>query len=388
MTGASCSAASGCELVGSQGTLGDCSSLCYDGPSSPLVLNGSGSAIPSPWPIANVQGVSVGSDQWGGCSCASGEPVNDATGDFYDTTTDLSIPFAGIPLKFTRTYDAEKAQAEASTTPTPPAGPLGYGWSDNLGMSLNYHSQSGQSSVTDSNGQVIFNYLGIATINEANGAQITFDAIGAGQTEPSWCPDFSVSNGTSDSTSTIYCPAAPRYLGTLSLSGSTWTYVSDTTAKSPITYTFTGSTTAPLTRIADQSGDALTAGSYTKHTGWVSCPSGDTCTAWSSVPAGDSASTPIDALVEAFNASGQLVKVYGAIKDESAVTFAYSGSGCSTWPTGQVVDICSATDPGSLTTSYTYDSGNSTTSLEYDELSMIPPGTGEVVNTYDGESEG
>ena len=63
------------------------------------------------------------------------DAIDAATGDFTESYTDLSIPTYGPPLDFTRAYDAELAQQETATG-TP--GPLGYGWSDNWGTSLNF----------------------------------------------------------------------------------------------------------------------------------------------------------------------------------------------------------------------------------------------------------
>jgi RHS repeat-associated protein len=303
-------------------------------------------------PTVTPQGAPPGADQQGGCACASGDPVDDATGDFYDSTVDLSIPGAGVPLTFSRTYDAEAAQAAEGSGALP--GPLGYGWSDTLGMNLSYSTS-----------------LGIATITQGNGAQITFRHDAQGTSQQPWCPP--------DAGSDVYCPQAPRYLATLTLSGSTWTYT--TRRSNPVAYTFGGATSAPLTAIADQNGDTLTDSPYSSHVGWTSCPTGDTCSAWSSLPAG--VSVPINALVEAFNSNSQLVQVFGALPGEPSASFGYTGPGCSTWGSGLVVDVCSATDPGAITTTYAYDTSRSSP-YRYDEVLMAPPATGMVANTFDG----
>ena len=69
------------------------------------------------------------------CAQGCGDPVNTATGDFSETSTDASVSTYGPPLDFTRTYDASLAQAQVATG-TP--GALGYGWSDNWGDSLTF----------------------------------------------------------------------------------------------------------------------------------------------------------------------------------------------------------------------------------------------------------
>ncbi len=63
----------------------------------------------------------------------AGDPVNTENGDFSQTDADISIPGYGPSLAFTRTYDADLAQAETETG-TP--GSLGYGWADNWATSL------------------------------------------------------------------------------------------------------------------------------------------------------------------------------------------------------------------------------------------------------------
>lgn len=124
------------------------------------------------------------------CSCAyltgagvptvhlTGDPVDGATGDFSESATDLTIPGAGIPLKFTRTYDAQTAQSEVANSAS--AGPLGYGWTDNLDMSVSYNSTTQT-----------------ATVTEENGAQTAFIPYSSG-TSPAWC-----------SGSTNFCATAP-----------------------------------------------------------------------------------------------------------------------------------------------------------------------------------
>jgi RHS repeat-associated protein len=77
-------------------------------------------------------------------------PVNCATGEFWHTFTDLTVPGRGVPLSFSRSYTS----ANANTN-----GRLGFGWTDsyNLGLSLD--------------GQ------GNATIREENSSQIAFALV-------------------------------------------------------------------------------------------------------------------------------------------------------------------------------------------------------------------
>ncbi len=62
-------------------------------------------------------------------TCSSANPVNCATGTFWHTFTDVSIPGLGIPLNLTRTYSS----ADAATN-----SPLGYGWTDSYSMHLGF----------------------------------------------------------------------------------------------------------------------------------------------------------------------------------------------------------------------------------------------------------
>ena len=69
----------------------------------------------------------------GAAQATAGDPVNTENGDFTQSNTDESVPGTGPSLAFTRTYDADVAQAETEAK-TP--GPMGYGWTDNWATSL------------------------------------------------------------------------------------------------------------------------------------------------------------------------------------------------------------------------------------------------------------
>ena len=60
------------------------------------------------------------------CQCASGDPINDATGAFYtDPSNDLAFPWIGPTVGLTRSYSSTNADS-----------PFGYGWAANFGASL------------------------------------------------------------------------------------------------------------------------------------------------------------------------------------------------------------------------------------------------------------
>jgi RHS repeat-associated protein len=133
-----------------------------------------------------------------------GDPVNTSNGNFTETATDLSIAARGFPLQFSRSYNSLAATTN---------GPLGYGWTSNLIMSL---SQPGGT--------------GPVTITQEGGSQVTFTQTGS-----------------------TYTPAEPRDIAALTknLDG-TWTFVR--MAKD----TFTFSAAGLLTGEQDLNGYATT----------------------------------------------------------------------------------------------------------------------------------
>ena len=295
-------------------------------------------------------GTIPGADMWG-----SGDPVNPATGDVSYNATDLSIPGAGVPLTFTRTYDAQEAQNQEITSTQVP--PLGYGWTDNLGMNITLNSTTQ-----------------VATVTEANGAQLAFTPYVAG-TSPEWC------QATTDGYLSNYCSPAPRVDAILNKNTSGWVFT--TIDGPPVTYTFgtsTFGTSGMLSKITDADGNALVLSSYAPTSGQTACPTGDTCSAWTSSASGRE-------LVLATDSAGQLMSVFDA-NSTLAASFTYIGSGCSSWAGSRPADLCTATDPGGLTSSYTYNSANPTADLEYDITSETPAGmSSRTVNTYNSSGQ-
>ena len=78
-------------------------------------------------------------------TCSSNAPINCASGDFWHTFTDASIPGLGPALAFTRTYSSSAASTN---------GPLGYGWTDSYNMSLSFDT-SGNATVTQEDGSTV-----------------------------------------------------------------------------------------------------------------------------------------------------------------------------------------------------------------------------------------
>jgi hypothetical protein len=166
-----------------------------------------------------------GGDGRGACDCSVGGPVLPEDGDFYASSTDVSVPTGyGPPLDFTRTYDAEAAQSSSS------AGQLGYGWTDNWAANL---------SIDDDTGEV--------TYTQANGAQFTYVPP-----SDSSCPTGEV-DPSADYASGSYC-AAPYVLGALTYDSDAEQYT--LTVHPDTTYVFDD--TGQLLSVADAEGDTDT----------------------------------------------------------------------------------------------------------------------------------
>ena len=121
------------------------------------------------------------------CPCtvdSVGDPVDSATGYFGDSYTDLSVPGRGVALDFSRTYASGLADPNGPDGSLAANGPLGYGWTDSYNLSATTDPSTGN-----------------VTIHQEDGSQVT----------------FTDSSGT-------YTPSAPRFLATLTKSGSTYTY--------------------------------------------------------------------------------------------------------------------------------------------------------------------
>ncbi|HXS64559.1 MAG TPA: DUF6531 domain-containing protein [Streptosporangiaceae bacterium] len=90
-------------------------------------------------------------------NCSTNLPVNCATGVFWHTFSDFSIPGRGVPLSLTRTYSSSDASAN---------GPFGFGWTDSYAVSVAVAAS------------------GDVTITQEDGAAVTFTPNGAGGFTP------------------------------------------------------------------------------------------------------------------------------------------------------------------------------------------------------------
>lgn len=80
------------------------------------------------------------------------EPINTATGNYLQSTTDLAVPSKGIPFAFTRSYNSADGYS----------GPLGSGWTHSYNLFLTVAAS------------------GIVTIKEPDGHEDSFAPVGAG----------------------------------------------------------------------------------------------------------------------------------------------------------------------------------------------------------------
>ncbi|MCL5446211.1 MAG: DUF6531 domain-containing protein, partial [Actinobacteria bacterium] len=126
-SGVSCTGGSSCDATSPPGDAG----YSYVTASTPwgtsVVNTRAAFSYLAPVPVPE----SIG-DGGGGAStnlrqCSSGDPVNCATGDLYETATDLSVAGIGGGLQLTRTYNSLDASVSS---------PFGYGWSCSYCISL------------------------------------------------------------------------------------------------------------------------------------------------------------------------------------------------------------------------------------------------------------
>ena len=174
-------------------------------------------------------------------SCAN--PVNCATGTFWHTFTDASIPGLGVPLNLTRTYSS----ADAATN-----SPLGYGWTDSYAMHLSFDG-SGNATVTQENGSTAPFYVVSGTYFAGAGVLASLVKNGDG-----------TYTFTRDSTNARYLFNSAGqllkemdrngYTTTLTYNGGDLTKVTDQAGRS-LTFTYSG---GHLISISDPMGHATT----------------------------------------------------------------------------------------------------------------------------------
>ena len=119
----------------------------YGSPQLGRYVNQIRNGLPALTSGAPVNATSIGA---GGVSvynptCSTAHPVNCASGDFWHSTTDFSIPERGGPLSVTRTYNSLLASS---------SGAFGHGWSWSLGGRLAV-SSDGTVTITTGDGSAV-----------------------------------------------------------------------------------------------------------------------------------------------------------------------------------------------------------------------------------------
>ena len=94
---------------------------------------------------ANATGLGAGGVAAHNPTCSTAHPVNCASGDFWHSITDFSIPDRGGPLSLTRTYNSQLASS---------SGAFGHGWTWSLGDQLTTGSD-GAVTITTGDGSAV-----------------------------------------------------------------------------------------------------------------------------------------------------------------------------------------------------------------------------------------
>ncbi len=322
-------------------------------------------------------------------TCQSSRPVNCATGVFWHTFQDASVPGPGVALDFTRTYSSADASVD---------GPLGYGWTDSYDMSL---SLAGD---------------GNATVSEANGSQVLFYPNGSGgfAGPPRTLASLTAnSNGTytymrdADHVQYVFNGSGELlsemdrdgYTTSLSYTGGLLTSVTDAVGRS-LTFSYSGS---QISQITDPAGDTWTY-SYDSSGDLQSvvAQSGSYQTTWQySYDANHLMDTMTDpdggVTTNTYDSSAQVVQQQDPAG--GITTWSYSGNPATvqgstttiTDPSGHVtvesyqdLELQAMTKgygtPQQATTSYIYDSAA-------DPTTVIDPNGYATSNTYDGDGD-
>ena len=343
------------------------------------------------------------------CSVNTGDPVNCATGNLFETVSDLFVPGRGRPLGLTRTYNAQRA---ANTT-----GPdaLGWGWTDSYAMSLAIDPTTHG-----------------ATVTQESGATVSFAASGGAYVAPFWVLATLVKNG--DGSYTFSLPDQRRdtfnvngqlisetdrngYVTTLSYTSGRVSTVTDPAGRS-LSFSYDGSgrligvkdpagrsvsygydTANNLTSVTDPAGNVTRHGYDASHrlTTMTDAKGGTTTNVYDASSRVVSQTDPLgrittlsyggatttvtdpagDVTTKTFDAQGNLVSMTQGVGTPVAATSTFTYDAPTgepvraTDPNGRVTslswdnrgNLLSKTDPLGHKTTYTYDALNDRTSL-------------------------
>ena len=285
----------------------------------------------------------------------SPQGVNTEDGDLSTSYNGFSAPALGHPLNFDLTYDSSIGQVQAGASLSGgAAGMFGPGWSDGNTPSITL-SSSYASSTTSALGST-------ATLNTGDGAEASYVASSStgscitpsGTTyEPYW---GDIANSDPNDAVQTMC-SEPRVDAWMSyLSGSGDYLVGYGGGQQTQTFTPTGNI-AYFGTAADADFVAVTLDAS---------PGSDDC------PAATGANSWITGCVVYTDASGRQMAVGVNSSGESQGAWNVDGNEWTIDYNGQS-NLKSVTDPLSRKTGYTYDSGNSNTSLQNDLLTAKSP---------------
>jgi len=259
-----------------------------------------------------------------GCQCNNGDPVNTATGEFYETGTDLGVPGVGPSVSVERTYSTLSAAVN---------GPFGYGTTSNFNSSL----------VIDTAGDSTDPLPRQVHVVQENGATVPFTEA---------------SGGT--------YPADPWVLATLTHSATTgnWTFTRD---KKQV---FVFDSNGALISTSDLHGNTVTYGYTSGHVTSITGSGGrEVDLTWTSGRVSAIADSAGRAVSYGYNGAGNLTVVDAA--DNGIWSYTYDSSHrmlTETKPRGGVTtnvynstgQVTSQTDPVGRVTRFSY-SGLTTT---------------------------
>ena len=284
-----------------------------------------------------------------GCSHSANsvDPVDCASGDYYQSFTDSSVPSYGPALDLTRTYNSLDAATE---------GIFGYGWRSSYESNL------------------LVNGDGSITITEGDGSQVTATPSGSSYTVPSWA----------DSTLTA------------NMDG-TYTFVRQQTQ------TFTYNSSGQLTAIADANGATTTLAYSSGKLHTVTDPSGRALTfAFGTNGLVSSVTDPMSRVTAyGYDGSGNLTSVTDPMSRVTSFTYDSNHLMLTmTLPNGQTGgpdagdhytntyngsgQILTQTDPKGQETTYSY-SGNNYSASGGTTTITEPDGNAEVESYVDGQ---
>jgi RHS repeat-associated protein len=313
------------------------------------------------------------------CSCAqhqaTSHPVDTATGNFWHTFDDLSIPGRGIPLDLSRTYNSDQASVPSA---------FGNGWSFTYGMSLAL-SASGDATVTQEDGsQVMFTANGSGGFTAPSRVQATLVAnTGGSYTFTRKARQVFTFNSSGQLTSESDLNG---YTTSLTYSGGLLTTVTDPASRTLI-FTYNASnliatatdTTASRTYTYGYSGSNLT--SVTDPDGGVTTYGYDSSNQMTTMldPNQHGAPSPVP-LTNVYNAQGQVISQTDSMG--RTTTFAYSGLNLSSMTSTTTITNPTGTS-ASPTTSVTVDTyaAQGTLTSETTGSTSLSPAT--TAYTYD-----